>query len=133
MQKWYKKYRKSVWFAKKRVDRLREAAFSFLFHQYLDIEQLFPICLSAFFAGDAPEVLPDFVVQGFDFGGLGVGDWAKSGLVHITSLRYKRKSAFFLYYLLHKCISILRVCQVSLGDFSIFFENRKYILALSFY
>ncbi len=40
-----------------------ETLISFLFHQYLDVEQLFPICFSAFFAGDAPKVFPDFVVE----------------------------------------------------------------------
>ena len=58
------------------------ALFSPLFHQYLYIEQLFPICFGAFFAGDAPEVFPDFVVEGIDFGGLGVGDGAIGGTVH---------------------------------------------------
>lgn len=63
-----------------------ETLISFLFHQYLDIEQLFPICFSAFFAGDAPEVFPDFVVEGIDFGGFGVGDCAVSGTVHFVLL-----------------------------------------------
>lgn len=68
-----------------------ETLILFLFHQYLDIEQLFPICFSAFFAGDAPEVFPDFVVEGIDFGGFGVGDCAVSGTVHFVLLSaYKR-------------------------------------------
>ena len=40
----------------------RKTLFSPLFHQYLDIKQLFPICFGTLFAGDAPEVFPDFVV-----------------------------------------------------------------------
>ena len=64
------------------MDKLREEAFSPLFHQYLYIEQLFPICFGAFFAGDVPEVFPDFVVEGIDFGGLGVGDGAIGSTVH---------------------------------------------------
>lgn len=81
-----------IWLAEKRVDRLREEAFSPLFHQYLDVEQLFPICFGAFFAGNAPEVFPDFVVEGIDFGGLGVGDGAIGGAVHFVLL-----SAYKLY------------------------------------
>ena len=69
--------------------------FSSLFHQYLDVEQLFPICFGAFFAGNAPEVFPDFVVEGIDFGGLGVGDGAIGGAVHFVLLSanklYKRR------------------------------------------
>ena len=68
------------------------APFSPLFHQYLYIEQLFPICFGAFFAGNAPEVFPDFVVEGIDFGGLGVGDGAIGGAVHFVLL-----SAYKLY------------------------------------
>ena len=56
------------------------------FHQYLDVEQLFPIGLGSLFAGDAPEVFPDFVVEGIDFGGLGVGDGAIGGAVHFVLL-----------------------------------------------
>ena len=70
----------------------RKTLFSPLFHQYLDVEQLFPICFGALFAGDVPEVFPDFVVEGIDFGGLGVGDGAIGGAVHFVLL-----SAYKLY------------------------------------
>lgn len=60
----------------------RKSPFSPLFHQYLYIEQLFPVCFGALFAGDAPEVFPDFVVEGIDFGGFGVSDDAIGGTVH---------------------------------------------------
>ena len=68
------------------------ALFSPFFHQNLNVEQLFPICFSAFFAGNAPEVFPDFVVEGIDFGGLGVGNGAAGGTVHSMLL-----SAYKLY------------------------------------
>ena len=38
--------------------------FILLFHQYLDIKQLFPIGFGSLFSGDAPEVFPNFVVEG---------------------------------------------------------------------
>ncbi len=39
----------------------------------------------AFFAGNAPEVFPDFVVEGIDFGGFGVSDDAIGGTVHFCA------------------------------------------------
>lgn len=68
------------------------ALFLPLFHQNLNIKQLFPICFGALFAGNAPEVFPDFVVEGIDFGGLGVGNCAIGGAVHFVLL-----SAYKLY------------------------------------
>ena len=56
--------------------------FLLIFHQYLDVEQLFPIGFGAFFAGDAPKVFPNFVVEGIDFGGFSIGDGAIGGIVH---------------------------------------------------
>ena len=38
--------------------------FLLIFHQYLDIKQLFPIGFGSLFSGDAPEVFPNFVVEG---------------------------------------------------------------------
>lgn len=74
------------------IKQSAKALFSPLFHQYLDVEQLFPVCVGAFFAGDAPEVFPDFVVEGIDFGGFGVGDCAIGSTVHSMLL-----SAYKLY------------------------------------
>ena len=68
------------------------ALFSPLFHQYLNVEQLFPICFGAFFAGNVPEVFPDFVVERIDFGGFGFGDCAIGSTVHSMLL-----SAYKLY------------------------------------
>ena len=81
--------------------------FSPLFHQNLNIKQLFPVCFGALFAGDAPEVFPDFVVEGIDFGGLGVGDCAVSGTVHFVLLSayklYQRRCFLNDYLKLHFC------------------------------
>ena len=43
-------------------------------------------------AEDAPEVIPDFVVERIDFGGFGVGNGAIGGAVHFVLL-----SAYKLY------------------------------------
>ena len=43
-------------------------------------------------AEDAPEVIPDFVVERIDFGGLGVGDGAAGGTIHSMLL-----SAYMLF------------------------------------
>lgn len=64
------------------IKQSAKALFLPLFHQYLDVEQLFPICFSSLFAGDVPEAFPDFVVEGINFGGLGVGDGAAFGTEH---------------------------------------------------
>ena len=91
--------------------------FSPLFHQNLNIEQLFPICFGAFFAGDAPEVFPDFVVEGIDFGGFGVGDGAIGGAVHSMLLSayklYKRRC----FKRLSKTTLLCTICQEVKLDF----------------
>lgn len=68
------------------------ALFSPFFHQNLNVEQLFLVCFGALFAGNAPEVFPDFVVEGIDFGGFGVSDDVIGGTVHSMLL-----SAYKLY------------------------------------
>lgn len=73
------------------IKQSAKALFSPFFHQNLNVEQLFPVCFGAFFAGNAPEVFPDFVVEGIDFGGFGVSDDAIGGTVHSMLLSaYKR-------------------------------------------
>ena len=86
--------------------------FLLFFHQYLDVEQLFPICFGAFFAGNAPEVFPDFVVEGIDFGGLGVGDGAIGGAVHFVLLSaYMLFQTQMFYQSLSKTILLCSICQ----------------------
>lgn len=62
--------------------------FSILLHKNLYVQQFFPVGFGPLFARDFPEVLPDFFVQGVDFGGLRIGDDACCGIVHgYSSLR----------------------------------------------
>ena len=103
-----------------------ETIISPLFHQYLYIEQLFPVCFGAFFAGNAPEVFPDFVVEGIDFGGFGVGNGAIGGAVHFVLLSayklYKRRC----FKRLSKTTLLCTICQEVKLDFFKCAESRYF-------
>ena len=64
----------------------RKMSSSLLLHQYLNVEQLFPVCFRPLFAWNTPEVFPDFVVQRIDFDGFGIGDGAIGCTIHFELL-----------------------------------------------
>ena len=83
-----------------------------IFHQYLDIKQLFPIGFGSLFSGDVPKVFPNFGVEGIDFGGLGVGDGAIGGAVHFVLLSaYMLFQTQMFYQSLSKTILLCSTCQ----------------------
>ena len=86
--------------------------FLLIFHQYLDVEQLFPIGFGSLFAGNAPEVFPDFVVERIDFGGFSIGDGAIGGIVHYFLLSaYMLFQTQMFYQRLFKTILLCSICQ----------------------
>ena len=85
--------------------------FLLIFHQYLDIKQLFPIGFGSLFSGDVPKVFPNFVVEGIDFGGFSIGDGAIGGIVHYFLLSaYMLKTQMF-YQRLSKTILLCTIRQ----------------------
>ena len=103
--------------------------FLLIFHQYLDIKQLFPICFGAFFAGNAPEVFPNFVVEGIDFGGFSISDGAIGGIVHYFLLSaYMLFQTQMFYKSLSKTILLCSVCQgVRLFFFKLLKSGRFFV------
>lgn len=86
--------------------------FLLLFHQYLDIKQLFPIGFGSLFSGDVPKVFPNFVVEGIDFGGFSIGDGAIGGIVHYFLLSaYMLFQTQMFYQRLFKTILLCSICQ----------------------
>ena len=104
-----------------------------LFHQYLDVKQFFPICFGSLFARNAPEVFPDFVVEGIDFGGFSIGDGAIGGIVHYFLLSaYMLFQTQMFYQRPFKAILLCSVCQGVRLCFLILLKSGRFFVECRF-